>query len=644
LSEWETASTARVTPPARPRKLAKVPFVELADGRLQGVVSSGSDIERVYVSSVATGTYAYACSTNNNRPCGGARGGFCNHILALIKEAVLQYGPTRVARYLRLDPTDTGEEPTAASIAAEMSATRPQPAADKAAASVFSRFLRHLAYLELPPSTTPSPEMHWFPPTRGTAPTTDTGPEDADPDATLLGAPVPGLDDALDAVAALDRALVGGLLRPTPTQAADLQTFAAALAASPLAARTTEAAEKAAAGAAGEDHFTALAAARTALLGSVHDALTARGEELTGRPHDAAPEPSPAAPQPANLLVAARSWLCDLARTGWRNLDHDVVAGAAPVVSAMLPEPSLRRLATLLDGLAFELAASCPGAALERVPERRWGDLWSRAMLLTVPGAAGAAPAGTVTGRLLPLGVDLHEHATAAQAQVHAILEPADGSAPRLVRAGVSVPKPDTVVGAGVWQLLRPHLSLLAAVGEGRAMDVTDMPVTDEGDLVWGEEYARRGEPADAFATARVALPTAGAAATAPLDRHPARLAEPVFLEGYESERDKDSGVLTFTVAGHRLVVDTDRVPDAGPLTPEAVAASHACIALLRWDAGRFRLQPLAVETTVRKKPVAVHAGAWAGGTTDKAGIKAEKAATDAVTVLRERAGRLLRK
>jgi hypothetical protein len=46
----------------------------------------------------------------------------------------------------------------------------------------------------------------------------------------------------------------------------------------------------------------------------------------------------------------------------------------------------------------------------------------------------------------------------------------------------------------------------------------------------------------------------------------------------------------------------------------------------------------------VRKKPVAVHAGAWAGGTADKAGVRAEKAATDAVKVLRERAGRLLRK
>ncbi len=85
-------------------------------------------------------------------------------------------------------------------------------------------------------------------------------------------------------------------------------------------------------------------------------------------------------------------------------------------------------------------------------------------------------------------------------------------------------------------------------------------------------------------------------------------------------------------------------MPAAGPLTAEAVASSGACLGLLRWDAGEFVLQPLAVERTVRKKPVAVHAGAWAGGTADKAGVRAEKAATDAVTVLRERAGRLLRK
>lgn len=460
----------------------------------------------------------------------------------------------------------------------------------------------------------------------------------------LLTEPVDGLDEALEAVDAFDRALVAGLLRPQADGVAGPARLADAVAGTPLAARVAEAAAKAAAGVAGEDHFVALAAARTALLGSVHDALLARVEEAAGRTRGADTAPAAAErPPAANLLTAARAWLSDLARCGWQGLDHEVVSGAAEVVSAMLPDPSRRRLATLLDGFAAELAASCPGASAERFPVRRWADLWSRGMLLTVPGAAVAPATGTVDGRLLPLGIDLTEHATAAQAQVHAVFEPADGSASRLVRAAVSVPKPDTVVGAGIWQLLRPHMSLLAAAGEGRSMELTGMPVTAEGDLLWSDEHARPGEPAEAFATARVALPTATAPVTAPLDRHPARIAVPVFLEGYTARTD-DDGRLTFTVAGTELAVDTDRIPAAGPLTPQAVATSGACIALIRWDTGAFRVQPLAVETTVRKKVTPVHAGAWAGGTADKAGARAEKAATDAAKVLSERAGRLLRK
>ncbi|WP_327113415.1 hypothetical protein OG206_07190 [Streptomyces sp. NBC_01341] len=167
MSDWERSSTARVIPPARPRKLAKVPFVELADGRLQGVVSSGSDIGRVYVSSVAAGTYAFACSTNNNRPCGGARGSFCNHIAALINEAVLQYGAARVVRYLKAEVPEGDVDGPA--LASAMSSARPPMDATKAAASVFSRFLRHLTYLEHAPATTPLPEMQFFPPTRAAA-------------------------------------------------------------------------------------------------------------------------------------------------------------------------------------------------------------------------------------------------------------------------------------------------------------------------------------------------------------------------------------------------------------------------------------------------------------------------------------------
>ncbi|MDQ0688212.1 hypothetical protein QFZ56_007175 [Streptomyces achromogenes] len=641
---WERASTARVVPPARPRKLAKVPFVELADGRLQGVVSSGSDIERVYVSSVAAGTYAFACSTNNNRPCGGARGSFCNHIRALITEAVLQYGADRVARYLRVEPA--GPEADAGALTVAMTGARPPQADGKAtAAAVFSRFLRHLAYLELAPVTVPLPELQWFPPTRAQAAPAATGhgPDAAQEARTgRTAAPVEGLDEALAAVDAFDHTLAAGLLRPRPDRVGGLGALARAVAGSPLAARVAEAAEKAAAGSASEDHLVALAAARTALLGSVHDALVVSADELSGRLRE---EPTPVAAGPrttVNLLAAARTWLADLARTGWQGIDHELAGGAAPIVSAMLPEPGLRRPATLLDGFAAELAASCPGAALAHVPERRWADLWSRALLLTVPGAADTPVSGTATGRLLPLGVDLQEHATAAQAQVHAVLEPADGSAPRLVRASVSAPKPDTVVAAGVWQLLRPHLSLLTALGEGRSMELDAMPLTEEGDLLWDDALARPGDPADALATARVVLPTALAPLTAPLNRHPARIAEPVFLEGYDRRQEGD--VLTFTVAGRDLPVDTDRIPAAGPLTPEAVAGSRACVGLLRWDDGGLRLQPLAVETTVRRKAVALHAGAWAGGTADKAGARAEKAATDAVTVLRERAGRLLRK
>ena len=159
MNRWEERSSARVTEPARPRKLAKVPFVELADGRLQGVVSSGSDIERVYVSSIGARDHAYACSTNNNRPCGGARGYMCNHLRALVDEAVLQYGAPRVARYLRVEVDD----PSANSIMAEL---RGPASTDgtAVAATVFSRFLRHLAYLELPATTAPLPEMQWFPP------------------------------------------------------------------------------------------------------------------------------------------------------------------------------------------------------------------------------------------------------------------------------------------------------------------------------------------------------------------------------------------------------------------------------------------------------------------------------------------------
>lgn len=458
----------------------------------------------------------------------------------------------------------------------------------------------------------------------------------------LLTDPVDGLDDALGVVDGFDDTLVHGLIRLGQPQVAALTALADVVSGTPLGQRTAEATEKVLAGSVADEHLATLAAARSALLGAAHDALLTKVDEATGR--NRAPWPTPPTPVDVygeNLLAAAQSWLTDLALAGWRGIDHDLIAGSGQVLAALLADVRMRRLAVLLDGFAAELRASCPGAAISRVPVRRWADLWSRAVVLCQPGAGGPADATPVSGRLLPLGVDLHEHATAVQAQVHFVLEPVGGAPACLVRASASATKVDTIIGAGVWQLLRRHSVLFEAAGTGRAIDITEIPLTTGGDLVWDESHARLGAPAEPFATARVQLAGATAAPIPPLQRHPVRIAEPVLLEGYAVE--KHEGEITFTVAGLALDVEVDRLPAASPLTPALVGSSTACIGLLRWDASRWRLQPLAVETTVKRAKVAVHAGGWAGGATDTASTKAEAAAADAVSVLRERAGRLLR-
>jgi hypothetical protein len=158
---WEVSSVVPVVPPVYPRKLAKVPFVELADGRLQGVVSSGSDIERVYVSAISADTHGFSCSTNNNRPCGGLSGSWaCKHLQALVDEAVLQYGVERVARFLRIEPVE------GMSSGSDIMARVTGSVERGGSATVFSRFLRHLAYLELSPAEEPIAELHWFPSAR----------------------------------------------------------------------------------------------------------------------------------------------------------------------------------------------------------------------------------------------------------------------------------------------------------------------------------------------------------------------------------------------------------------------------------------------------------------------------------------------
>jgi hypothetical protein len=313
-----------------------------------------------------------------------------------------------------------------------------------------------------------------------------------------------------------------------------------------------------------------------------------------------------------------------------------VAGGGAQTVQALTADPSARRLAVLLDGFAAELRAAAPVATLQRVPVRRWADLWARALLMSQDGFATHA-ATPVDGRLLIMGVDLHEHPTVFQAQAHGLLETAGGGV-RLVRVSVAAAKVDTISGPSAWRMLVAFPVFRAALAGRRAVEVAGLALTPAGDLLWDEARVTAGDPADPFAVARVRLGAATASAAAPLDRHPAAIAEPVLLEGYTA------GAAAVDLGGVTVAWDLDRLPAAGPLTPALVAASTACLGLLRWDAGRWAVQPLAVQALVKRKPVAVHTGDWALGPTEAKAAKAEAAAGTAVDVLRERAGRLLRK
>ncbi|MGW4469523.1 hypothetical protein ACWENQ_07585 [Nonomuraea sp. NPDC004354] len=420
-----------------------------------------------------------------------------------------------------------------------------------------------------------------------------------------LDAPPAGVEEALEVVTGFDEALTHGFARSGGER---LRALAGALATTPVGQRVAEATEKIAAGSIGEEHLTVLAAGRSALLGAVHDALLGQLDTALGRQraeHVAGESGSKAA-------ESCRSWLSELAITGWRGVDHDLVSASSQVVEGLLADPGSRRLAVLLDGLAAELSASAPVATMEHLPARRWADLWSRALLLSQGGWPEAA-AEEVSGRLLILGVEVQEHGTAVQVQVHGVLETTGQNL--LVRTSVVVAKVDTIVGLALWPLLGGYPLLLKALAEQRAVEVRGLTLLSGGDLLWQEDKVALQDPADPFVTARVLLPEAVAPGVAPLERHPVRIAEPVLIEGKLAD------------------YDIEGLTAAGPITPELAASATACVGLMRWDGGRWVLQPLAVQ----KGKKAPHNAEPA------LSPKATKAG-EAVNVLRERAGRLLRK
>jgi hypothetical protein len=151
----ECTSVVQHAEPSADRDVDTVPFVELYNNRVQGVVSSGSDPARVYCAFLEAGGGDHYSSTNNNRPDAGT----AKRIGWLVEEAVHQFGAERVARYLQApcDPTQVKRAGEIVNLLLRRGARKQEPAG-----VVFSRFLNYLRLVELPCAAGPAPEMSWF--------------------------------------------------------------------------------------------------------------------------------------------------------------------------------------------------------------------------------------------------------------------------------------------------------------------------------------------------------------------------------------------------------------------------------------------------------------------------------------------------
>ena len=136
------------------RDVDTVPFVEMYQGRLQGVVSASGDINRVYCAFIESGTCEYDSRTNNNRPDAGLP----KRLGWLCDEAVAQFGLEQVVRFLGLE----GQNGLTSGQSIAWAVQRKGGHGSEQAAEVFSRFLNYLRHVDLEAAPGPAPEMSWF--------------------------------------------------------------------------------------------------------------------------------------------------------------------------------------------------------------------------------------------------------------------------------------------------------------------------------------------------------------------------------------------------------------------------------------------------------------------------------------------------
>ena len=455
-----------------------------------------------------------------------------------------------------------------------------------------------------------------------------------------------GVKETAEIIARLDQCFVTGFGRMSEREISAISALPRLLEKTPIGTHVREACDALLRSEFVEKHFAALACARAALQGAMADTLSRQVQTVLQRNPDA-DEPSlqqnPVEAHHTVFRESTRHFLLELALTGFAQLETDSIYPFYATLDKIQEEPALIRLSATLGGFLSELLSALPIPTGKSIPVYRWVDLWTRAMLLSLT-SSHTSQVEKISGEFVPFGTVLHHHRNLFSVCLHGLLN--TGKTQEYVRATVSAYKVDTVIGHEMWRLLEgKYDKFLSGIRDCAALKITNMPFQTSGDFLWDESCVSVGKTCNPLEVAQAVLAGGkpfGSGKKMGLDRHPAMLAEPVFLTSYktakhETHKSKRASVAE-TIQEQALDFGSAKIPLSGAhlseysgITLDQINKSSAMIALLRFDRGRWCVQPLALRQGNKNE---------LGGTPP---ISA-KSKDDTVAVLRERASKLLRK
>jgi hypothetical protein len=367
-----------------------------------------------------------------------------------------------------------------------------------------------------------------------------------------------------------------------------LSDLASAFGGTPLGPAVSEGVERLLRAEFSTSAFIALAAVRTALMGSLHDALWEQALaacDLVSEDRQGAEEAVILPPAgDAALLSGLQQWLGEVAVAGTANLDEAQLAPFETVLGQLQAREERSGLAALLTGFVEELTQAAQRSSRQDAPSHRWADLWCAAML----GAQVQTQASKfkkVAGVFHPCGIDVSEHRAFVSATVWGLFA-VDGERPRAARIPFSSWKVSVATGDEIWKLFLPAAQrFLDALASGEAMRIEGELGVD-GDLrVVGESELCGPTNPFTLPIPWTAIPAAPAAV-----RHPVHMMQMIRIdEGKISSGENGPELSAGKVA---LPLDARALERTG-FEMGMLEAATGVIALLRWDAGRWRVQPI---------------------------------------------------